>query len=232
MATKKNKGAQHDPEVAIESAINRSEGFIYKNGKTLLTVLAVVAVIVCGYYGYEYFIQNARNQKAADMMFVAEQLFEQGDYDGALEGDGNNAGFIDVIGKYGSTVSGNIAKHYAGVAYKELGDLDKAMEYLSKYKKVKGVPGALINAQNIGLQGDILSQRGDIAGAVKKYEEAVSVGDNSFTSPVYLKKAGIAYEALGKRDEAVRAFQKLADTYPTSLEARDIEKYIGVAEQN
>ena len=80
------------------------------------------------------------------MMFVAEQLFAAEDYTAALEGDGSNAGFLDVVSQYGATRPGRLAAHYAGVCYMKLGDFDAAMEYLNKYKKVKGAPGVIINA--------------------------------------------------------------------------------------
>ena len=83
------------------------------------------------------------------------------------------AGFLDVIEKYGSTPSGNLAKHYAGICYLRTGDLENAAKYLAKFSQLKGIPGELINAQNYGLQGDIAVEQQDYARAVKFYEKAV-----------------------------------------------------------
>ena len=54
------------------------------------------------------------------MIAEAQYRFEDqnADYALALEGDANGAGFLEVIEKYGSTPSGNLAKHYAGVCYR------------------------------------------------------------------------------------------------------------------
>ena len=44
--TEKHKSQTEDPEVAIQSAIGRVEGFIMNNGRSLLTALIVVVVVV------------------------------------------------------------------------------------------------------------------------------------------------------------------------------------------
>lgn len=229
MATKHTE--TQDPEVVIESALNQTENFLHRNAKNLLVALAVVVVVVGGYFGYKYLYSQPRAVKASEMMFVAQQQFAIDSFEMALNGDGNNEGFLDVISKFGSTEQGNLAKHYAGVSYLKMGDMDKALEYLSSYSEVKGAPGALINAQNFGLQGDINVQKGDYAKATKLFEKAVSASDNSFTAPYYLKKLGLVYQKLGDGTAAVAAFQRIADEFPSSMEARDIEKFIGQQEQ-
>lgn len=94
-----------------------------------------MVIVVGGYFAYEYLVKRPRAVKAAEMMFVAEQLFAAEDYTAALEGDGSNAGFLDVVSQYGATRPGRLAAHYAGVCYMKLGDFDSAMEYLNKYKR-------------------------------------------------------------------------------------------------
>ena len=141
--SKPRKGEHVDPEQKIETALDKTELFFQKYTKQLLTGLLVVVIVVGGYFAYEYLVKRPRAVKAAEMMFVAEQLFAAEDYTAALEGDGSNAGFLDVVSQYGATRPGRLAAHYAGVCYMKLGDFDSAMEYLNKYKKVKGAPGAV-----------------------------------------------------------------------------------------
>ena len=76
------------------------------------------------------------------MIAQAQYRFESTtpEYQLALEGDANGPGFLDVIDQYGSTRAGNLAKHYAGICYLRLGDLDNAATYLAKYKPAKGIP--------------------------------------------------------------------------------------------
>ena len=51
------------------------------------------------------------------------------------------------------------------------------------------------------------------------------------TAPYYLKKSGEVYEKLGDNEKALAAYKKIATDYATSMEARDIQKYIGRIEQ-
>ncbi len=227
----KTKLDEKDPEVAIQSAIGRTENFIMENGRQLLTALTVVVLVVGGFFGYKYLVANPRADKAADMMFVAQQQFAQDSFALALGGDGANLGFLEVAEKYSSTPSGNLARHYAGICYLRLGDLDKALESLKKYKTSGEIPGAMVNAQNLGLQGDILSEQGNYKEAVALYEKAAAADANALTSPYYLRKAGQVYEQLGENAKALAAYKSIKTDYATSMEARDIDKYIGRLEQ-
>lgn len=220
-----------DPEEKIESALSRTEQYLYNNGKKLLTILGVLVIVSLLILGYKYIYQANRAEKAGTAMFVAEQLFNMDAFEEALNGDGNNAGFLEIIDKFGATPQGNIAKHYAGICYLQTGDLDKAIDYLGKYKATKGAPNAVINAQNIGLQGDIYSQKGEYQKAADMYQKAANVSDNSLTAPYYLYKLGLAYGKLGKSTEAKAAFERITDEYPSSMEGRDIQKYISAEEQ-
>lgn len=237
MATKNTKPAANahkgteDPEEKMDSAIGRAEQFIYNNGKTLLTVLAVIVLVVGGYFAYKHLYLANRSEKASAMMYVAQQNMAQEMYEVALNGDGNQAGFLDVISQYGSTPQGNVARFYAGECYMKLGEFDSALEYLAQYKETKGVPNAIANGMNYGLQGDVYAQKGDLAKAIEMYGKAVKAGADSFSSPMYLKKIGMANLSLGKGAEAMEAFQRVLDEYPLSLEARDVEKYMGAAGQ-
>lgn len=230
-ANKKAAEIEKDPEVKIENALSKTEIFFEKNWKALTAVVVVILVLVGGVYAYQGLYLAPKGKKAADAMYVAQQLFAQEDYATALNGDGNNLGFADVADNYSGTRQARLAAHYAGICSLKEGDADAALEYLSKYKATKGVPNAIINAQNEGLKADIYAEKGDLVNAVKHYQKAVAAGDNVLTTPMYLKKLGMAHEAAGNFAEAVKAYRKVADNYPTSLEARDIEKYASAAEQ-
>ncbi len=217
--------------MVIESAIGKTEEFIYANGKSLLTALAVIVVVAGGYFGYKYMYAAPRAEKAAGAIYVAEQLFAVDSFALALNGDGNNDGFLQVIGRYGSTPQGNVAKHYAGICYLKLGDQANALKYLSMYKSQKGAPAEIINAQNLGLQGDINMQQGKDKEAAAFYDNAVAASANPFTAPIFLKKAGLCYEKLGDKKTALERYGRIRDEFGSSMEARDIDKYIGRAEQ-
>lgn len=215
----------------LGEAMNKTELFFERNGRTMSYVFLGLLVLAALVFGYRSLILQPRATKAAEMIAEAQNRFEgeNPDFEMALLGDDNAAGFLDVIEKYGSTPSGNLAKHYAGICYLRTGDLENAAACLAKYSPVKGLPGALVNAQNYGLQGDVAVERQDYAKAVDFYRKAVKAADNNLTAPMYLRKAGLAAQAQGDAAAAAGFYQQILDTYPASMEAREAEKLLGSA---
>ena len=238
MATRKSTApksraaeTEKDPEITIENALGKTEMWFEKNWKAITIGIASVLVVAAGIYAYEGLYKVPQGRKAAEAMFVAEQHYIAGEYITALNGDGTGLGFVDVVSSYGGTRQGRIAAHYAGICFLKEGNYDSALEYLSKYKPVRGIPGAVINAENEGLKGDVHVQKGDYATAAGHFRKAVDAADNILTTPMYLKKLGLALEAVGDYAGAIEAYKTVSDKYPASLEARDIEKFAAEAAQ-
>ena len=206
---------------ALGTAMNKTEFFFEKNGKLMSYIFLGLLILAALIFGYRTLIVQPRAEKAAEMIAQAQARFEaeNPDYELALNGDANGAGFLDVIDQYGSTPSGNLAKHYAGICYLKSGDVEQAALYLAKFSPVKGLPGAL--------QGDVAVEQGNYAAAVKFYEKAVKAADNNMTAPLYLRKAGLAEKAQGNNERAAALFQRILDNYPSSMEAREAEKLLG-----
>lgn len=224
MAKQKNA----EPE-ALGEAMNKTEVFFEENGRKMSYIFLVLLAIAALVYGYRQLIVAPRAEKAAEMISEAQYRFEgeNPDFELALNGDANGAGFLNVIDKYGATPSGNLAKHYAGICYLRKGDLTNAAKYLAKFSPVKGLPGSIINAQNFGLQGDIAVEQKEYDKAIKFYEKAVKASDNDMTAPTYLRKAGLAAQAKGDGKQAEAFYQEILTSYPASMDARDAEKLIG-----
>ncbi len=220
-----------DPEVKIQSAIGNTENFIMRNGRKLIIALVVVFVVVGGFYGYKYLVVKPRGAKAAEMMFMAEQHFAADSFQLALNGDGNYAGFLQVIDKYGSTPTGNVARLYAGICYMRMGQFEEALTQLKKYDAPKSIPGQVLKAQSLGLQGDACIELQNYKEAASLYKKAVDASENSLTAPFYMKKLGMAYEKLGDNAKALDVYKEIQASYGSSMEARDIQKYIGRLEQ-
>lgn len=220
-----------DPEVKIQSAIGNTENFIIRNGRKLIIALVVVFVVVGGFYGYKYLVVNPRGEIAAAMMFMAEQNFAADSFQLALDGDGNYAGFLQVIDKYGSTSQANAARLYAGICYMRLGQFEQALAQLKKYDAPKSIPGAILKAQCLGLQGDACVELQNYKEAVSFYKKAVEVSENSLTAPFYMKKLGLVYEKQGDNAKALDVYKEIQASYGSSMEARDIQKFIGRLEQ-
>ena len=220
---------QNQQEAAVAEAVSKTEQFFQQNGKkVVLAVIAVVALAVAGYL-YKSLVIDANAEKASELIIEAQNRFgvETPDFALALNGDENGAGFLDVVEQYGSTASGNIAKHYAGICYLRLGDLENADKYLAMYKPVNKLGAEVVNAQNLGLRGDIAVENGDYEAAVTLYKKAVAASANIYTAPLYLYKQIVVFAALGNKAEAQKCFDTIQAKYPVSAELREAEKVLG-----
>ena len=219
---------QNPEEAAVVEAVSKTEQFFQKNGKKSVIALTVIVLLVVGGYLYKNLVIDSNAEKAAAMIVDAQDRFagENPDFALALNGDENGAGFLEVVEQYGSTASGNIAKHYAGICYLRLGDLDNAEKYLSMYSAVKGLASEVINAQNLGLRGDIAVEKGDYQAAVSLYGKAVKASENNYTAPLYTYKQILVYAALGNKAEAEKALETLKAEYPSTPETTEAEKVV------
>lgn len=223
------KNVEKEQEQAVAEAVSKTEAFFEQNGKKVLLALVVIAALVAGGYAYKYFVLDRNAERASELIIEAQERFgvENPDFALALNGDEQGAGFLDVIEQYGSTAAGNLAKHYAGVCYLRLGDLENAAKYLAQYSEVDGLPGAILNAQNLGLRGDVAVENGDYEGAIALYKKAVAASDNELTAPLFLYKQIVAYVALGNKEEAQKCLDTLTTKYPTAAEVRFAEELLG-----
>lgn len=215
-------------DVTVAEAVSKTEKFFEENGKKFLAVLVAVIIIIAGTYMYKHMIVDKNADKALSAIVDAQDRIsgENPEYEKALNGDENGAGFLSVIEKYGSTPAGNIAKHYAGACYLHLGDFENAKKYLAMYSPVKGIMGSIINAQNLGLRADVEVELNNLKEAAKLYGEAAKKSVNDFTTPLYLYKQGLVLTALGEKAEAKACYEKILSEYATAVEAREADKLI------
>lgn len=199
------------------------ESFVQKNLKKIAACVVTVLVVVFIAIGANYFL-DTRSQKAAEALYPCEQLFQQGNYEKALNGDGQEVlGLVEVAKKYGSTKSGNLAKLYAGLAYYNLGKMEDAEKCLEDFD-AKG--DELISPAAIGALGNVYAELGKNDKAVETLKKAAKKADNSVLSPVFLVQAGEILEAEGKMAEALELYEEVKAHYRGSMQGQEIDKYI------
>lgn len=211
------------------AAMTKTEVFFEENGKKITIAIFALFVVAALIFGYKSLVLDPAETNAADAIYSAQARIEGAapDYQLALDGDASSAGFLEIIENYGSTKVGNIANHYAGVCYLKLGDNENALKYLKKYKAQDGVPAQVINAQNIGLQGDIAVESKDYSAAVALFEKAAAISENPLTTPLFTRKAGLAAIAAGDTAKAEKLLQSVVSNYPASPEANSAAKSLG-----
>ena len=131
MADKKNVQDADSGEVIVAKA----KDFWERYNKPLMIASVAIIVLVGGWYIYQNYFVKPKETKAAEVMFKAEDYYRQDSVLLALNGDGQNWGFLKVIDKYGGTDAGNLAHFYAGDCFIKLNENQKAMSYkcLSQY---------------------------------------------------------------------------------------------------
>lgn len=211
------------PVNEIDETIKVSTSFIEKNFKTLAAAIGgVLVVIIIALVVNQYYIQP-KKADAADNIAVAQQLFIAGNYEQALNGDGTNPGFLQVIDQYGSTPSGNIARLYAGLCYAHTDKAEEAVKFLEDYDLCDD---QMVSNAALAALGNCYAQLGQNEKAASTLLKAAKRANSTTLSPLFYLQAGQIYESLGNKDEALECYETIKNDYPQSMQRQDIDKYI------
>ncbi len=203
-----------------------AEQFFEDNQQLVTTILVAIVVVVGGYFGYLKFYKQPRAQQAHEQIFRAQHYFKQDSLNLAIRGDGNYPGFEGIIDEYSGTPAANLSKYYLGISYLRMGDYQKAQTYLKQFE----ADDVFLSVISKGALGDVYAQTDQLKKAAETYKKAAQKNANDLTSPIYLFKAALAYEEVGKMEKAKDLFSKIKSDYPKSNEAQKIDKYIARVE--
>ncbi len=207
----------------VEVLVSRVEMFIEEHSKKIISGIIAVVVVVGAILGVKYGYLIPREKKANAALFKGEQYFARDSFALALNGNGADyLGFETIINEWGSTNAGNLAKAYAGICYFKMGETEKALGYLKSFNGSDN----MISPAIVGLIGDCYVNMGNVKEGISYFEKAAKAANNEVVSPIYLKKAGLAYENLKEYDKAVQTYKSIKEKYYNSMEAADIDKYI------
>ena len=215
------KDIKNEKAEAVAEAVSKTEKFFNKNGKLLAGVLIGVVVAAIAAFCWFKFSYQPAVAEAQGQMALAEQNYFAGDYEAALNGDGNNLGFYQIIDEYGSK-AGEIVYMYAGVIELQNGNFEAAIDLLKQYDS----DDAIFEARALACIGDAYVGLENYEEALKYFENAAEVINNIYAAG-YLFKAGLVAEKLGKTEKAIELYELIKDQYPHSPEGYDIDKYIG-----
>jgi tetratricopeptide (TPR) repeat protein len=228
MSKKKQKEEKTQQQFEnLEQSLSKTEQFILENQKLLTIIVAVLVIVVLGFFGVKKYYIQPKEKEAQEQIYAAQHYFQADSLDKALYGDGNNLGFVDIAKTYSITSAGNLANYYAGICFLKKGNFDNAIKYLKKFDSDDEIVGPMAK----GALGDAYLEKGNQSKAVSYYMDAASLRDNEFTSPLFLKKAGEVDEMMGNYDDAIAAYKRIQQDYFKSQEARNIEKYIARARE-
>ncbi|MBQ0025684.1 MAG: tetratricopeptide repeat protein [Bacteroidales bacterium] len=204
----------------VATTVSSVEAFFKKNEKVIEWAIIAIIVVVCGILAYNRWYLTPAKAEAQGQMFPAEQKFMAGEFETALNGDGNILGFTQIAEQYGNK-AGKSVWLYSGICNLNLGNNEAAIECLKKYKSSDKV----MMGRALCCIGDAYANLDNKAEALNYFKKAAAVEDNLYAA-AYLLKAGIISEEMGNNAEALKFYQQIKDNYPQSMEGYDIDKYI------
>ena len=210
-----NKNQQQ--AAAQEQQVSKTEAFFEKNKKAIIiSVVAIIAIIVCASLTNTYYFQP-RQEEASTELAKSQELFQQDQYEKALEG------FKKVASDYNSTQAGNLAQLYIGLCQANLGKWQEAVNALENFSS-KG--DQMISPAAEGALGNAYANLKQFDKAVEHLKKAASKADNNSLSPTFLIQAGEILESQGKKDEALKLYQEVKEKYFQSMQYQTIDAYI------
>lgn len=194
---------------------NKAASFFNENKTPILAILLSVVVVIGALIGFNYYSQN-QEQKAQQLLAIAEGYYSDGDFDKAINGDSFELtyGFLAIANEYSGTEAGNLAIYYASVSSFKLGNIEEALEYFSRYDAPKGILGV----GPVSFNAKLLLSNGSLEKAAETFVKAANWNENSSTTPYNLLKAAEAYYEAGNFEKAKELTDRIVDDYPTSSE--------------
>lgn len=207
------------------------EFFYEKNKKAINYGGGALVAVIALFCAYKFYWLPGQEKEALSESYIAQSYFEKDSFAIALNGGRTEAtangpktmmGFTEVADNYSMTKTGNLANYYAGICNLRLGKYQEAIDALEKYSG----NDEIIAPMAIGAIGDAHMELGQADEAVKYYQKAADKSNNMLTTPMFLKKAGLALENKGSYADALAQYERVKLEFIRSTEARDIDKYI------
>lgn len=217
--TVRTKG-QPQSQVPVKERSASTEDWFLENKNLVIAIGGIIVLAVAGFFGYKYY-QNNQNEEAQRQMFQAVYYFEADSLNRALNGDGNNYGFLDIIEEFGGTEAANLSHFYAGASYLQSGEFENAIEYLNSFSS----SDLLLQARAYSLTGDAYMELGNFVDAASHYQQAADYEPNQYFTPHYLIKAAIAYEQADDLNAAINAYSQIIDDYKQAAEYQEARKH-------
>ena len=160
------------------------------------------------------YLKTNQNTIAQEEMFQAVYYFEKDSLVQALNGDGNNYGFLEIIDEYSLSDAANLSNFYAGSSYLKLGNYNNAIKYLKEFSS----SDLLIQARSYSLIGDAYVELLDFENAINYFKKASNETPNEFFTPSYLLKLALVYEEINDLESALVSYKRIIEDFKESPE--------------
>ncbi len=215
----------------IDPSLDGIRLFYEKNKKLVTYGGGGLLVLIIAIFAYKFYYLPQVEEEAANEIFWAQNYFEKDSFNIALKGgvqvysaQGQKAmmGFEQVAEEFSGTKSGSLAHYCAGICLLRTGKYEQAIEHLNQYDGNDEIVAPIA----IGAIGDCHMELNHVDEAINYYLKAADKSHNKFTTPVYLKKAGFAYEQKAQYAQALEVYERIKKEFSTSTEGKEIARDI------
>lgn len=210
-----------------DAVLSKAEEFLSekKNQQVVSYVLGAMVLVLAGFLYWNY-SQGNKEAEAQEEMYQAIYYFEADSLGLALNGDGNNYGFVDISDIYSGTPSANLSQFYIGSIYLKLAEYESAIRAFNNFSS----SDELIQGRAYSLIGDAYVELDDFENAIANYRKAVEYRPNEDFTPTYMMKLALAIEKSGDLNGAIAVYEDLLTEYPTVTQFQDAKKYMALLE--
>lgn len=215
---------EESEETSQAESTSGAGGFMAIVEQHRTNILIGAGVVLAAIFYFAFFAGSTpeKEDEAGNAMFTAIRYFENDSLNLALNGDGNNAGLLDLANEYSGTRAGNLCNFYVGAIYLRQGNAAEALNYFDAVKKEEN----FISASAYSAMAAITEDQGDMSGAASLYEKAAAIRKNEFTTPFFLQQAARCYMQAEDNSAALRVYKRIREEYPNSQEGQQVNKYI------
>jgi tetratricopeptide (TPR) repeat protein len=203
----------------LRERLTKTEEFLEKNRRWVFIIGGAIIVLITAFFAFKYYLDR-QNLDAQANMFQAQYYFEDDEFNLALNGDGNNMGFLEIIDEYPLTEAANLAHFYAGVSFMNLGQFEDALHHLRKFRS----RDLLVRPRAHSLIGDAYMELNNYRDAARFYNRAADYKPNKFFTPIYLMKGALAHELDGNHRAAMDNLETLVNDFADSDRVMDAKK--------
>lgn len=194
----------------LDQTALKTEMFIEKYAKQIGIIFGLLVLGVLGYFAYQQFVENPKNEEATISYLAAQKNLSEGKDDLALGGkSAANPGFKGIYEQYSGTAAGKLSAYNAGLIKFKEGKYQEAYDLLDKFSS----DNKILMALKYGAMGDALANLNKSEDALSMMDKAASASDDAYTSYYFTKKAGLLALALKKNDEAKKYFSTIDEKY-------------------
>jgi tetratricopeptide (TPR) repeat protein len=186
-------------------------------GITAVVVIVIAAVV---------YVKNRaeNNEKAMTQVGAIFSYVDNGQYQIAMDGvpERNIPGLTSIVGNYGGTRGGDLAKFYLATCNYNLGKYDDALPLFKDFSP----SDELLAVSRLSGIAACHEARGEYKDAAENYEKAASKYTKDIEGAENLNNAARSYAKAGDKAKAIELYKRLKKNFPASTFAREADRFI------